>query len=202
MTSLAACGGSSSNVDMTPTVPTGANGFQAVQQRGLNLAERFGPAIETSQYTNLRALPTTGTLNYSGSGAYVLGSAAAQSGSSILANADAISRVDLQVRLNDGRVTGSASEFYDTETRAPIGGRLAIRGALDRTTDTSRDYGINGTINGTLQSPTDGQVSVQTDMVADLYGPNAGFLFGYADGFATTAQGRDSVQGAFIAERN
>lgn len=201
MASLAACGGSSNNVDMTPSVPTQPASFGAVQQRAFNLADRFGPAIDGEQYTNLRALPTTGTLNYSGAGAYLLGPNAPQNGQAILDNADVISRVDMQVGLNDGRVTGSASQFYDTATRERIDGRLAIRGSLDRTTDTSFDYGLTGTINGTLQSETAGQISVETDMYADLYGPNAGFLFGFADGFATTAQGSDAVQGAFIAER-
>ena len=201
MASLAACGGSSANVDMTPTVPTQSDSFRVVQQRALDLAEQYGPAVDAERYTNLQALPTTGTLNYTGAGAYLLGPNAPQNGQTILDNADVLSRVDMQVRLTDGRVTGSASQFYYTGNRQRIDGNLAIRGTLDRATDTSVDYALTGTINGTLQSETAGRIDVATDMYADLYGSNGRSLFGFVDGVATTAEGTDAVQGALIAER-
>lgn len=200
-TSLTACGGSSTNADMTPSRPPQANGFAAIEQRGTNLAERFAPAIEGERYTDLSTLPTSGTLSYSGSGAYVLGVAAPVNGQNIVDNADVISRIDMQVQLDNGQVNGSASEFYYTANRERIDGRLAIRGSLDRTADTSTDYGLAGTMTGTLRDQAAEQIRVETEMFADLYGPNAGALFGFADGEARTIEGTNLVRGVFIAER-
>ena len=205
LASLAACGGSSGNVDMAPTAPVAPSvptGYAQVEARGVSLANTYGAAINRGAYTNLATLPTTGSARFSGAGAYVLGGDDVLSGQSIQDNADAISRIDMQVRLTDGRVTGRASEFYETETRTPIGGTLALAGSLDRSADLDSEFGINGTANGTLRSATLGTVQVESTLVADIYGTNGRFVTGFMDGSADTGAGTDRVQGAFIAARN
>lgn len=131
----------------------------------------------------------------------MLGSTGSLTGQDIVDDADVISRIDMQVRLNDGRVSGAASQFYDTETREAFSGRLPITGSLDRTAITTYDAGLTGRINGTLQSASLGQITIRTDLLGDVYGPNAGFVFGYVDGSATSSVGTDPVQGVIIAER-
>jgi hypothetical protein len=101
---LAACGGGSS----------GTSNFQTLGNQGIDLINRY----QTATVTPVQNMPT-GTFNYSGVAAY--SAISSINPTTILNNALALSSVNLSANFTNNTLTGSLSNFIDSQNYTASG---------------------------------------------------------------------------------
>ena len=199
MTSMAACGGSG-----TPAVEEVVT-FTNLSIADLadldvseveELVEDFEEELEALDFTDLSELDASGTLNYSGLAA--VSEAETDQFGTISTDIDvedalAFGEISLSIALVDDSVTGSISEIRNTDDGDEISGVLDISGELSRDADLEEDFGILGGISGTLTNDEDGEFTVDTDLIADLFGSDAEFVAGDGVGVAQFEDGSVNI---------
>ena len=207
---LAACGGSGSDpvqdiVDalidgsidpsVIPALADAGDGDLTVaelEDAAEEFEEEFGDLLAVNDFTDLSSLPTEGTAQFAG----VFGLGISVTGSdefgtfveTIDVNDVIIAgEMSLDFDLDSNALSGDVSNLQYVEDGEEITGSLAVSANLDRTVDLEDDFGIVGGLSGDL-SDTEGDFSIEMELVADLYGENAEAISGEGFGLATNSE--------------
>lgn len=217
---LAACGGSGSDpiqeiVDaladgsidpsVIPALADAGDGdltIDEIEDAVEDFEDEFGDIVDSEEYTDLAALPSSGTANFAG----IFGA-----GTSVLVTdegetfVDSISEDEVEmvgemtmslVLGGDDALTGEVVNLQYVEDEEAISGTLDIAAELDREADLEEEFGIFGTLTGDLTDDT-GDFSVDVTLVGDIFGENAEILAGEGGGFVEI-EGEDDIPVAIL----
>lgn len=189
---LAACssGGSSSD---SPDALQNAVSFASIEQYVNDVP--YEDDLIADNYTDLAALPTSGSARYEG--AVGIGGEA----NAVVLNTEFIGRLVANVDFGTNEVDGQADNFYINESREALSGTLLLSMDIDRSVDVTTSYSITGTLDGDLTDAAGDTTEFLLDLGGDIYRDDRAFLFGDIDGRVTRPDGRvdDDVDGLFGA---
>lgn len=199
---LAACGGSSSGGDVVqdvvealtngnidpsiiPTLADAGAGdltVEQIEEAAEEFGEEFGDLIQDEEYTDLSSLPTEGNATFNG----VFGIAESQiltdeDGSFIegigLDDVVLAGEMSLTLELDGDSLSGDVVNLRYTDDEEVVSGTLDVMAELDRDADLSTFFGVEGTVTGDL-TDSEGDFSLDLELVGDLFGSNAEALAG------------------------
>ncbi|MBS1304186.1 hypothetical protein [Loktanella sp. SALINAS62] len=211
---LAACGGGGgamdatgakaagpSDADTATTAETTASvkSYTLLQSEGDKLFGTYRDALNADAFTDPTDLPMIGIASFDGVAAYVVGAGASLSEEKLIADADYLSRVDLNVDFGTDRVSGTFDDFVEARTKTAIAGALKVDAAINRAANLESEVTVTGTAIGRVSGS-----GLKGDVTLDLDGDflaNASALAGRLEGTGQTDGGLKGVQGAFVSNK-
>lgn len=190
-TLLAGCGGSSDPDDINGGPDDGGGTPSAGYLEYQAEADELVVLLETLDVTPSAALPTSGTANYRGLAAFYV------DGNSDNDDPTAISRTNFAANFATAEITGTFSDFEDSEG-ATITGSLSMTGRIDTS---GNDSAFTGAITGSLDAPG-GNIDVSANVSnGHFQGGDGQALSGLFSGTINDAGDTLPLTGEFGAER-
>lgn len=200
---LSACGGggggepmvtSPPDPDPTPITPPPTPGDSAMwDARAALLATYTEPTI----YTGLPSVPTSGTATYDGYFSGALSNTTDNVTDSLIG---ALS-LGVQFRATTVTVSGTVSDFVDSNDNALTGELTLSTGSLDRSGDPGSDATLLMRANGTLRDAQGQDLIIGTQLEGDFLGADHTAVGGEVLGGVTVNGVDQDFDGDFIAAR-
>lgn len=209
---LAACGGGGGGgdgtpmvtapSDPTPTTPTTPTSGDVAPTSGDGAMWTARTALltthtEPTAYTSLSSLPTSGTATYDG---YFSGQLA-NTNDNVTDTLIGAMSLDVGFRTNTVQVSGSVSDFVDSDDNALTGELTLSAGRLDRAGDPGSDATLTMQARGTLTDAQGQNLVIGTQLEGDFLGTGHAAVGGEVLGSVQVNGADQDFDGGFIAQR-
>lgn len=186
ITALSACGGGGGGGGPD----TDFSGAERENQFRANEINRMVSDFEQRGLSPTAALPAAGSASYAG----YLGFSEA--------NFAVVGDARIGVNFTNNSVTGSATNFIDSDNFVYDGSLRLDNGTINRTPDIANPSQITGQMNGNI-SGTEGSITIQSRLEANFSGANQENIIGLVSGVASSSLDSSpfAIEGFLIAER-